>query len=148
MPDYSKILDDIASGALSTSGINSAAASNLDIPELLSWQRGQARAKWQVNADYLNSRGALFGGYYGVLADMVLAFAAMTVLEDNEHYTTQDLKLSFFKPVFTGTVYLTAEVVTRTRSRVYCECRFLDEHQAVLAVATAAQHVNLIEQSD
>ena len=145
MPDYSKILDDIASGALSTSSISSAAATTLDIPELLNWQRGQVRAKWQVNADYLNSRGALFGGYYGVLADMVLAFSAMTVLEDNEHYTTQDLQLSFFKPVFSGTVYFTAQVVTRTRSRVYCDCRFLDEQGAVLALATAAQHIAVIE---
>lgn len=145
MPVYSKILDDIASDTVTSSSISSAAATNLDIPELLSWQRGEVRARWQVNPDYLNSRGALFGGYYGVLADMVLAFAAMTVLEDNEHYTTQDLKLSFFKPVFSGTVYLTAQVVTRTRSRVYCDCRFLDEQGAVLALASAAQHVSLIE---
>lgn len=146
MPVYSEILNNIVNGTLVDSGLHSAAAENLDCPELLSWERGKVRAQWLCDPRYLNSRGLLFGGYYGVLADMVLAFVSMTVLDDNEHQTTQDLNLSFFKPIAEGTIYFNAEVVTRSRSRIYVECRFLDKNDAVLAVATAAQHVRLIEQ--
>lgn len=146
MPDYHQLLDDIVNGSVADSSINSAAANTLDMPQLISWQPGSVQAQWQVQPAYMNSRGVLFGGYYAVLADVVLAFASMTVMRQDEHYSTQDLNVSFFKPVSEGRLYLTAEVVTRTRSRIYTECRFLDAQDKVLAVASAAQHVRPLEQ--
>jgi uncharacterized protein (TIGR00369 family) len=147
MPDYKHILDAIASGSLAANGLSSAAANALDMPELVSWSTGTVRAQWLLNPDYLNSRGALFGGYYGVLADIVLAFATMSVLERHEYFATQDLNLSFFKPIVAGTVYFSGEVITRTRSRVYCQCQFLDDENNVLALASAAQHIRSSDQS-
>lgn len=141
MPEYRRILDSVVNDDLDGSSISSTAAQTLDMPRLQRWEPGQVEASWECSANYLNSRGVLFGGYYAVLADAVLAFASMTVLDDDEIYSTQDLQLSYFKPVSRGSILIPANVVTRTRSRVYTECRFIDSDGAVLAVASAAQHV-------
>ncbi len=141
MPDYASILNTIVEGSLEQSALSSAAARCLGTPRLLHWRPGEARASWQLNAKYLNSRGFLFGGYYAVLADFVLAYAAMTVLERDEQYVTQDLAVSYYKPIASGTLYFVAEVVTRTRSRICVQCRVLDEFDNLLALASATQHV-------
>ena len=144
MPDYRHILDKVVKQDLEGSSISSTAARTLDMPHLLRWEPNKVEASWECSPDYLNSRGVLFGGYYAVLADAVLAFASMTVLDNDEVYSTQDLQLSFFKPVSRGIISIPAEVVTRTRSRVYTECRFIDAAGAVLAVASAAQHTKRV----
>jgi uncharacterized protein (TIGR00369 family) len=145
MNDYRQLLNDIIAGEVTGSKISSSAAQTLDMPRLLEWSPGKVLAEWQCSPCYMNSRGVLFGGYYGVLADVVLAFAAMTVMEGSELYSTQDLSLSFFKPVSGGVIRMPAEVVTRTRSRIYTECRFMDERDKVLAVASASQHVKVLQ---
>jgi uncharacterized protein (TIGR00369 family) len=141
MPDYASLLNAIASGSLKETDLSSAAASSLDVPRLLDWQPGKVRASWQLDPKYLNSRGVLFGGYYGVLADFVLAFTAMTVLEQDEQYITQDLAVSFYKSVAVGTLDFASEVLTRTRSRICVQCRVYDEYNNMLALASATQHV-------
>lgn len=146
MPDYASILNAIANDSLRETDLSSAAASSLDIPRLLEWQPGKVSASWQLNPKYLNSRGVLFGGYYGVLADFVLAFTAMTVLEQQEQYITQDLAISYYHSVSAGTLYFSAEVLTRTRTRIGVQCRVLDKHDKLLAMASATQHVRRIGQ--
>jgi uncharacterized protein (TIGR00369 family) len=145
MPDYAQVLDGIAGGSLAASSLSSAAATTLDMPRLLHWETGAVRASWIVNPAYMNSRGVLFGGYYGVLADVILACTAMTVMEPQEHYITQDLHVAFYKPVRAGTIYFAGDVITRTQTRIACQCRFLDEQDRVLALASATQHVRRVE---
>jgi uncharacterized protein (TIGR00369 family) len=144
MPNYASILNAIVDGSIENSRLSSAAARSLDAPRLLHWEPGSARASWRLDPKYLNSRGQLFGGYYAVLADFALAYAAMTVLEQDEEYITQDLALSFFKPMASGTLYFAAEVLTRTRSRVCVHCRVVDDSDTILAHASATQHVRRI----
>ena len=141
MPDYASILNAIVDGSIENSKLSSAAARALGAPRLMHWQPGRAKASWQLDTRYLNSRGQLFGGYYAVLADFALAYAAMTVLEQDEEYVTQDLAVSYYKPIAGGTLFFDAEVLTRTRSRVCVQCRVLDESEAILALASATQHI-------
>ena len=66
------------------------ALATLDVPRILSWEPGKLLADWDVPERLTNLRGELFGGYFGVLADVALSFTVMTVVEESERFKTND----------------------------------------------------------
>lgn len=146
--DWNQVLDSALNASRDGGGqigLRSPAAEWLELPQLTRWAEGEVEASWPLDERALNSRGILFGGYYGVLADSLLALATMTVLASNEHFKTADLRLSFFRPVSEGALSLKAQVISRSRSLVHVEGSFYDEQDRLLARATAMQSVVLIE---
>ncbi|MBW2274561.1 MAG: PaaI family thioesterase [Deltaproteobacteria bacterium] len=114
------------------------AIQNLDVPNIRSWEPGRVRADWEVPAGLTNLRGELFGGYFGVLADVVLSFVVMTVVEETERFKTNDLEISYFRPALLGTITFEAEVVNRSRSLVHAETRIVRKDGKLLAKANAS----------
>jgi uncharacterized protein (TIGR00369 family) len=72
-----------------------------------------------------------------VLADIVLSFTAMTVVDDSERFKTNDLQITYFRPALEGTIRLEAEVVNRSRSLIHCEARIARADGKLIAKATA-----------
>ncbi|HCS29334.1 MAG TPA: hypothetical protein DIW43_17890 [Spongiibacteraceae bacterium] len=126
-------------------GIQSPAVEWLGFPRLQAYGDSWVEAYWDIESRTLNSRGTIFGGYYGVLADGLLALATMTALQDNEHFVTSDLRISFFRAASTGRVRMRAEVTNRSRSLLHVEGDFRDESGQLLAKATAVQSIRIAE---
>lgn len=139
--DWQAVLRQAMGEAVADNPIRSNAAESLSLPTLTGFDADSVTACWEVDERFLNSRGALFGGYYGVLFDAVGGLAAMTVLREDEHFQTIDLRISYFRPVHRGTLGLYARVAVRTRTRVHVEITMTDADRRVLATATAVQHV-------
>jgi acyl-CoA thioesterase len=97
----------------------------------------RVRADWEVPGGLTNLRGELFGGYFGVLADVVLSFAAMTVVDESERFRTNDLQITYFRPALEGTIHFDAEVINRSRSLIHGEARIVRADGKLLARATA-----------
>ncbi len=140
--EWKRILDSATAGSPEEKPlINSPAYENLGLPRLQNWGEGWASALWEFDRRMSNSRGELFGGFYGVLSDGVLALTAMTVLENHEVFKTIDLRVSLFRPVSGGIVDIRGKVVSRNRSYIYLEAEFRDEKERLLAKSAAVQAV-------
>ncbi len=111
---------------------------NLDVPNIRSWEPGKICADWEVPGTLTNLRGELFGGYFGVLADIVLSFTAMTVVDDSERFKTNDLQITYFRPALEGAIRIEAEVVNRSRSLIHCEALIARTDGKLIAKATAS----------
>lgn len=109
----------------------------LSVPKLLSWEKGSLEANWKVEDALLNSRGELFGGYYSVLADVVLSYTVMTTIKDEERFKTIDLRVSYFRPVSSGTISITCKVINQSRSFVHTEALFTNKAGKNVAKAVA-----------
>jgi len=59
------------------------------------WGEGWVRKRWESAPELMNGDGSMFGGYLAALADQMLAFAAMTVIEDPSAFRTTDLQIRF-----------------------------------------------------
>jgi len=112
---------------------------HLSLPVLKSWSEGKITAEWVVDERFLNSRGGLFGGYYGVLSDSILGILTMTVLDEEEYYITTDLRIQFLRTINSGTLVIKGNVIHKSRSFVYGEASFYDEKENLLAKAYATQ---------
>lgn len=114
---------------------------NLRLPPVASWEPGRIRTEWTVDTDFFHERGALFGGYLAAIADSAVGLATMTVLEDDETFTTADLRVSFFRPVTGGTLRTEANVVHRGRRMVHVEVTFERDDGKLAGRAIATQVV-------
>jgi uncharacterized protein (TIGR00369 family) len=94
-----------------------------------------------VEKRFLNSRGHVFGGYFGVLSDMTFCYTAMSVLNGNEGFITNDLRISYFRPASGGTLHIEGRVVNRTRQSVHMESDFKNSEGKLLTKATGIMSV-------
>jgi uncharacterized protein (TIGR00369 family) len=71
---------------------------------------------------HANPMGTVHGGILCDLADAAMGFACASLLVDGESFTTVELKMNFFRPVWDGPLEARAKVVQRGKSLVYLEC--------------------------
>lgn len=82
---------------------------------------------------HANPMGTLHGGVLCDLGDAAMGTALATTLEDDETFTTLDLTVKFFKPIWNARIVATAHVVKRTRTLGLIECEITDESGSLVA---------------
>jgi uncharacterized protein (TIGR00369 family) len=82
---------------------------------------------------HANPMGTLHGGVLCDLADAAMGFAMATTLEDEETFTSVDLTIKFFKPIWRSHLRARALVTKRTRSLGMVECEVEDEQGSLVA---------------
>jgi uncharacterized protein (TIGR00369 family) len=82
---------------------------------------------------HANPMGTLHGGVICDVADAAMGTAMATTLEDDESFTTLDLTVKFFKPIWNAKIRATARVTKRTRSLGLIECEVEDEKGSLVA---------------
>ena len=94
-----------------------------------------ARSVFEMDASsrHANPMGTLHGGVVCDLSDAAMGTAMATTLEDDESFTTLDLTVKFFKPIWNARLRATAHVVKRTRTRGLVECEVEDEKGSLVA---------------
>jgi uncharacterized protein (TIGR00369 family) len=82
---------------------------------------------------HANPMGTLHGGVLCDLADAALGTAMSTTLEDDESFTSVDLTIKFFKPIWRSHLRATATVTKRSRTLGMIECDVEDEGGSLVA---------------
>ena len=83
--------------------------------------------------------GTVHGGIICDLADAAAGCAHASLLEEDETFTTLELKANFLKPVWQGRLVAEAHVIKAGRTIGLVECRVTDEHGSLVAYATTTQ---------
>ncbi len=103
------------------------------------WGEGWIRKSWRPSPDLANGDGTMFGGYLAALADQALAFAAMTVVGNEQAYRTINLQLNFVRVTAMVPLTIEARVVAVTKQVITVRAAFRREDGALVAEATAQQ---------
>lgn len=101
--------------------------------ELVEVEHGRARFVLQADGRHANPMGTLHGGVLCDIGDAAMGCAVGTTLEEGQSYTTLELKINFFKPVWTQRLTATGTVVRRTRKLAYTEAEIVDEEGSLVA---------------
>jgi uncharacterized protein (TIGR00369 family) len=108
--------------------------------ELTEIDDGRITYVWPVNPEYMNP-AAVFGGYLATLADQTCSFALMTLLKDDQNFTTSDLNVHYFRPVTGGTITCVGEVVNVSKTQAYVEATFFNDEGKVALKARAVERL-------
>ena len=98
---------------------------------------GRAIVTLAAGPQHANPMGTLHGGILCDIADAAMGMAFASTLAPQESFTTVELKINFFRPVWKASLKAEGKVVRRGRSMGYLECEVSDERGQLIAKAAA-----------
>ena len=98
---------------------------------------GCTTIEMDVTERFWNALDTLHGGVYCDLADAAMGFSFFTTLEDDETYTTVDLRITFLRAIKTGKLIASSKIVKRGKRLGYMECEVNDGQGNLVAKASS-----------
>ena len=86
---------------------------------------------------HANPMGTLHGGILCDIADAAMGMAFASTLAPGESFTTIELKINFFRPVWDARLRAEGKVVRRGSTIGYAECEIADEGGRLVAKASS-----------
>jgi uncharacterized protein (TIGR00369 family) len=105
--------------------------------DLADVKEGQAVITFEAGPQHANPMGTLHGGILCDIADAAMGIAFASTLSPQESFTTIELKINFFRPVWKGRLRAEGKVVRRGRTVGYVECDVTDENGRAIAKANS-----------
>jgi uncharacterized protein (TIGR00369 family) len=117
-----------------------AKANNVPVARLIGFEvkdigDGRATVTLSAGPQHANPMGTLHGGILCDVADAAMGIAFASTLAPEESFTTVELKINFFRPVWQAQLRAEGTVVQRGRTIGYVECAITDEENRVIARA-------------
>lgn len=103
----------------------------------VSHDRDQAVVELDATPAHANPLGTLHGGVFCDVADYAMGMAWLNGVDEDETFTTIELKINFFRPFRSGKVIAEARVIRRGRTIGYVECDVKDAAGTLLARASS-----------
>jgi uncharacterized protein (TIGR00369 family) len=105
--------------------------------ELTAIASGQVTMEFESGPQHANPMGTLHGGVLCDIADAAMGLAYASLLQDDESFTTLELKINFLKPIWLAKLRAIAKVVRMGRTIGLVECDVLDDQGALVARASS-----------
>jgi uncharacterized protein (TIGR00369 family) len=105
--------------------------------ELVEAGGGECTMRMEAGEQHSNPMGTIHGGILCDIADAAMGMGFFSTLEEGESFTTLELKISYLRPVWTGTLLAHGKVVSRGKTVGLTECRVVDERERLIAHATS-----------
>jgi uncharacterized protein (TIGR00369 family) len=98
---------------------------------------GRATVTLAAGRKHANPMGTLHGGILCDIADAAMGMAFASTLAPDESFTTIELKINFFRPVWEAALKAEGTVVRRGSSLGYVECEITDDRGRLVAKAAS-----------
>ena len=113
------------------------------INDLLQWQvlpgvEGEATLVWEVDRRHHNPMGRVHGGAISAICDAAMGIAFGRAIDESQDFSTIEMKVSFMRPVTTGTLTVQAKVIQRGLRVGFVECTVHDQRRRLIATANCS----------
>lgn len=98
---------------------------------------GRATVTLSAGPQHANPMGTLHGGILCDIADAAMGMAFASTLAPEESFTTVELKINFFRPVWEANLKAEGKVVRRGKTLGYVECEVTDDQGQLVAKASS-----------
>lgn len=99
---------------------------------------GMATVEIDADAEvHGNQQGTVHGGLICELADAAIGTAHSTTIDEGETFTSIEVKVSFFRPVWKSTLRATARPVQQGKTISHYSCEIVRDDGKVAALATS-----------
>ena len=100
---------------------------------LVAIEPGKAVVDFEATEKHWNPMGTLHGGILCDVADAAMGIAYNSTLEDDESFTTLELKINFLRPVRTEKLRAEGKIVKRGKTIGLVECDVTNAEGALVA---------------
>ena len=88
----------------------------------IAFENGEVVLEFEASHKHTNPMGTLHGGVLCDVADLAMGMVFASTLEDGESFTTLELKINFFRPVFNEKLLAYGRMVKRGKTVGMVEC--------------------------
>jgi uncharacterized protein (TIGR00369 family) len=122
--------------------VERAAQSRPAVAQLIGFQVGEIRdgralATLEAGPQHANPMGTLHGGILCDIADAAMGMAFASTLTADESFTTVELRINFFRPVWKAQIKAAGKVIRRGKTIGYVECDITDDEGRLVAKASS-----------
>jgi uncharacterized protein (TIGR00369 family) len=119
-----------------------ASANDIPVARLIGFEAKEiaderATVMLAAGPQHANPMGTLHGGILCDIADAAMGMAFASTLAHEESFTTVELKINFFRPIWQAQLRAEGTVVQRGRNIGYVECDITDEENRLVAKAAS-----------
>src|SRR5438067_2824067 len=119
-----------------------ARANDIPVARLIGFEEkkiadGSATVMLAAGPQHANPMGTLHGGILCDIADAAMGMAFASTLAPEESFTTVELKVNFFRPIWQAQLKAEGTVVQRGRTIGYVEWAITDEENRLVAKAAS-----------
>jgi uncharacterized protein (TIGR00369 family) len=100
-------------------------------------ESGRAVVEFEASERHANPMGTLHGGVLCDIADAAMGLAYASALDEDESFTTLELKINFLKPIWNAKLFAIASIIKKGRTVGMVECRVTDETGSLVAHSTS-----------
>jgi uncharacterized protein (TIGR00369 family) len=100
-------------------------------------EMGRAVIELEASEKHANPMGTLHGGVLCDIADAAMGLAYASTLDEDESFTTLELKINFLKPIWNAKLLAVASIVKKGRTVGLVECRVTDDTGSLVAHSTS-----------
>jgi uncharacterized protein (TIGR00369 family) len=94
---------------------------------------GEVVIEFDASSRHANPMGSLHGGILCDVADAAMGMSFASTLEDDESFTTLELKINFLKPVWSDKLRAVGKIVKRGRTVGMAECDVTNSKGEIVA---------------
>jgi len=100
---------------------------------------GEGKATVELNSDsrHYNPMGTVHGGVLCDIADAAMGMAFASTLDEDQSFTTLELKITFLRPVWGARLLAQARVASRGKTVGLVECNVTDASDRLIARASS-----------
>jgi uncharacterized protein (TIGR00369 family) len=100
-------------------------------------ERGRMVFEMEAGPQHANPMGTLHGGILCDIADAAMGTSFASTLEPGETFTTLEMRINFFKPVWAGKLRAIGTIVKRGKTIGMTEAEVFDEGGSLVAKASS-----------
>jgi uncharacterized protein (TIGR00369 family) len=107
-------------------------------------EKGRAEGEMQIQTIHHQQRGLVHGGVIATIADITAGFAAYTMVPEDHHVVTGEIKVSYLNPGVGSKLRSVGWVLKSGRKLQFCEAEVYDirrEGEILIAKASASMVV-------
>jgi uncharacterized protein (TIGR00369 family) len=105
--------------------------------KVISISPGKSHIELDAGPQHANPMGTIHGGVLCDLADLAMGAAYASTLKHGETFTTLELKINFFRPVWREKLFGVGKIVNRGRTVGMVECDITDSQGRLVAKSTS-----------
>lgn len=114
--------------------------------EMLELDAGLAMGKLPVKPEFCQQLKFLHGGLTATVSDIVMGFAAFTLVQKGQHVVTAQLQTSYLNPVVGDFLYAKGYVIKAGQRLYFCEAElWIEKDEKKILVAKASSTMAVVE---
>ncbi|MED3562833.1 PaaI family thioesterase [Bacillus xiapuensis] len=103
---------------------------------------GVARGIWSVDDQFMNGLGVAMGGFVSSAADIMMAYAVASKINEGESFTSIDLHTTFHRPILKGEVMVEARVEKMGRRVAYVIADLFQNEKKAASVVSSVMIIS------